>query len=123
MAAAGEIVPARFPFTDQSAAKIRPVLVLAEVPGAYRDFVVMFVSSQVSRAVGGLDLTIDPSHRAFGASGLKVASVFRVGKIATLSESLILGGLGALDWTTFGELVRRLVGLLSGGTDVASPKA
>ncbi len=40
----GEIALARFPFTDRVGTKIRPVLVLAEVPGPYRDFLVMFIS-------------------------------------------------------------------------------
>ena len=39
----GDIVLARFPFTDQTISKIRPVLILAEIPGPYRDFLVMFI--------------------------------------------------------------------------------
>ena len=41
----GEIVLVRFSFTNQVGTKIRPVLVLVEVPGPYRDFLVMFISS------------------------------------------------------------------------------
>jgi len=39
----GDVALARFPFTDRIGTKIRPVLVLLEVPGPYRDFLVMFI--------------------------------------------------------------------------------
>ena len=52
----GEIVLARFPFTNQVGTKIRPVLVLVEVPGPYRDFLVMFIFSQRRQAIPMLTL-------------------------------------------------------------------
>jgi mRNA interferase MazF len=107
-----ELVLARFPFTDMSDAKLRPLLVLAEVPGSFRDFLVMFVSSQLNQAVPGLDLVLDANHPAFAATGLKVASVFRTAKIATLSEALLVGSLGRLDPALFDEVVGRLTDLL-----------
>lgn len=112
MAERGELVLARFPFTDMTNAKLRPLLVLAEVPGPFRDFIVMFISSQLNQAVLELDLILDTNHPAFAASGLKVASVFRIGKVAALSESLLVGTLGQLDPSVFHEIVGRLTNLL-----------
>ncbi|TAK32108.1 MAG: type II toxin-antitoxin system PemK/MazF family toxin [Chloroflexota bacterium] len=111
----GDIVLARFPFSDGSGTKLRPVLILAEVPGPFRDYVVLFISSQLSHASGEFDLVLDRSHAAFQRSGLKVSSVFRIAKIATLSDALLVGTLGQLDDIFFGEVVRRLVHLIETG--------
>ena len=86
---------------------------LARVPGPYDDYLVAFISSQVSQAVSDLDIVLDRSHPTFSASGLKVASVIRVGKVASISHALIAGPLGHLDRTVFDELIRRLTGLLT----------
>lgn len=112
MAARGDVVLARFPFTSQTGAKLRPVLVLAEIPGPYQDFIVLFISSQLGQATAGLDLILAPSDPAFQSSGLRMASVFRIGKVAAISRSLIAGVLGHLDPAVFDEIVRRLIRLL-----------
>ena len=111
----GEVVLARFPFTDMSGARLRPFLVLAEIPGRYRDFIVLFISSQLSQATPGLDLVLDPSYSAFAGSGLKVPSVFRIGKVASMSEALLAGPLGRLEAGVFQEVIHRLSSLLETG--------
>jgi mRNA interferase MazF len=115
----GDIVLAHFPFTSQGGTKLRPVLVLAAVPGPYPDFLALFISSQVSQAVSGFDLVLDPTDPAFARSGLKVASVFRIGKVASLSGTLLGGTLGHLDAGVFDEIVRRLTHLFQGGQSPA----
>ncbi len=108
----GDIILARFPYTDQTGAKLRPVLVLTLIPGVHIDFVVMFISSQQHQAVPDLDVTLGPASSAFGATGLKTPSVFRIGKIASLSDALIMGKLGELAEPVFDDVVGRLVRLL-----------
>ena len=112
-----DIVLARFPFTDQTGDKLRPVLVLAQVPGALDDFVVMFISSQRHQAVPGIDLVLEQAAPLFPATGLKVSSVFRIGKVATISSALVVGTLGQLDSTMFDDVIVRLVSLLRGTSD------
>lgn len=111
----GDVVLARFPFTDRIGAEIRPVLVLAEVPGPYRDFLVMFISSQRRRAIPEVDVILEPTNPAFAGTGLKTASVFKVAKVATLSEALLIGAIGRLDGELFRMLIERLVHLLQTG--------
>jgi mRNA interferase MazF len=108
----GDIVLARFPFTDGSGTKLRPVLVLAEVPGPHDDYLVMFISSQLRMAVAGVDVVLDRQHPAFRGSGLKVPSVLRAGKLATISNQLILGPLGKIGDPLLENVVRRLTDLL-----------
>jgi len=111
----GDIVLARFPFTDGSGTKLRPVLVLAEVPGPHDDYLALFISSQIRLAVPGVDVVLGATHPAFGQSGLRLPSVLRVGKIATISEALILGPLGTLPEPLLSEIISRLVRLLEDG--------
>ena len=108
----GEIVLGRFPFTDGSGAKFRPLLVLAAAPGSYPDYLVMFITSQLTHAVPGVDLVLGPGDPQFAGTGLKVASAFRVGKIATISDALIAGSLGQLASAAHDMVVARLVDLL-----------
>jgi len=110
--ARGDIVLARFPFTDGSGTKLRPVLVLAKVPGPHDDYLVLFMSSQIRAAVAGVDVVLDRQHPAFRGSGLKVPSVLRIGKLATISSRLILGPLGTIGDPWLGDVVRQLTKLL-----------
>jgi len=110
-----DIVLARFPFTDQAGTKLRPVLILAEIPGPYHDYVVLFITSQLGQATPGLDVVIHPTDACFVQSGLKVASVFRIGKLASMSEMLISGTLGTLEQPVFDEIVIRLTRLFQAG--------
>lgn len=109
MAGRGDIVLARFPYTDGTGTKLRPVLILVETPGQYRDYVVLFISSQLAQATPGVDVVLRPSEPAFRRSGLKVASVLRVAKVASISDALVVGTLGQLDHRVFEHVVRRLV--------------
>jgi mRNA interferase MazF len=110
--ARGDIVLGRFPFTDGRGTKLRPVLILARVPGPHDDYLVLFISSQPRTAVAGVDMVIDRQHPAFAAAGLKVPSVLRTGKLATISSALMLGPLGKLDDPLVDDIVRRLTGFL-----------
>jgi len=98
-----------------TAIQLWPVLILLEIPGPHRDYLVMFISSQVNQALAGVDFVLDSAHPAFRRSGLKTASVFKVSKLASLSDTMLLGSLGHLDESVFHVLVERLVGLLRSG--------
>ena len=76
-----------FPFTDLSAAKVRPAIVLSIKP-AGSDVILAFISSRQTR--GEHDVAIIPSK----ANGLKTPSVIICNKIATLEKAIILGELG-----------------------------
>ena len=88
MFAFGSIVLARFPFTDLSGDKRRPALVVSRDNGRRTDLVVCFITS-VPRA-GPDTAPIAPTP----GTGLKVASVVRFDKLATLDLGVIAGKLG-----------------------------
>jgi len=88
MFAFGSIVLTRFPFTDLSGDKRRPALVVSRDNDRRSDLVVCFITS-VSRS--GPDMA---PLAATPGTGLKVPSVVRFDKLATLDRTVIAGKLG-----------------------------
>jgi len=78
-----------FPFTDLSSQKVRPALIISPDP-VKEDILVAFISSVVPPAPEPNEYVLDATHPAFARTGLKITSVFKMGKIATLHRSLIL---------------------------------
>jgi len=97
----GKIVLIPFPFTDLTTAKLRPALVLME---GERDCVVAFISSRIPAKLSSTEILIAEDHEDFPRTGLKVASIIRLDKIATISKDLLLGEIGEI-----GDAVRREV--------------
>ena len=84
----GTVVLCRFPFTDLSGDKRRPALVVSRDNDRRTDLVVCFITS-VPRS--GPDMApID----ATSGTGIKVPSVVRFDKLATLDRAVISGKLG-----------------------------
>ncbi len=77
----GGLSPLKFPFTDLSGSKLRPALILYD---SGSDVIVAFISS-VIREKGENEVKVLKSE----INGLKVDSIIRVDKIATLSKGLI----------------------------------
>ena len=90
----GKIVLLPFPFTDLTAAKLRPALVIYE---GERDIVVAFISSKIPSELSDVDVFITKNHAGFRKAGLKVDSVIKLDKIATVLKDLVIGELGELD--------------------------
>ncbi|MGB9760624.1 MAG: type II toxin-antitoxin system PemK/MazF family toxin [Thermoproteota archaeon] len=84
----GKIVLVPFPFTDLTAVKLRPALVLFE---GERDVVVAFISSRIPDEFKPTDVLIKETHPDFKITGLKTSSVIKLDKIATLSKSMVMG--------------------------------
>jgi mRNA interferase MazF len=90
----GSIALARFPFTDLSGNKNRPVLIVSRHNDRRADVVVCFITS-IPRA--GQDMAvIDASV----GTGLKVRSTVRFDKLAILEKTVITGPIGnaPADW-------------------------
>jgi mRNA interferase MazF len=92
----GKIVLVLFPFTDLTAAKLRPALVIHETS---QDVIVAFISSRIPAQLAGSDLTVLADHPAFPATGLKVSSVIKFDKVATVSKDLVEGEIGEVPAT------------------------
>jgi mRNA interferase MazF len=93
--ARGDIVLAAFPFTDLSGNKRRPALIIAAEPNA-SDATLAFISSVVPANLTAYEIVLTPSASDFYQTGLKVASVLRLNKLATIERNLITRKLGQL---------------------------
>jgi len=90
----GEIWLVRFPFSDLTAAKLRPALILA----IHREeVIIMGIFSKIPAS--GLQsswVLIQDSNPQFSQTGLKKTSLIRADKIATVSKSVFQRKLGNL---------------------------
>jgi mRNA interferase MazF len=96
MRISGQIVLFKFPQTDQLDAKLRPALLIGRLPGQFGDWLICMISSQLRHYVEGFDEIIDQAATDFPASGLKAASVVRVGRLAVVDESILVGSIGEI---------------------------
>jgi len=97
MTSEGQIVLFRFPQTDQTAGKLRPALVIRRLPGQHDDWLICMISSNLDQEVPEFDEVITPDDFDFKESGLKVASLIRIGRIAVVDGDILLGKLGQID--------------------------
>ena len=88
-----KIVLIHFPFTDLTDSKLRPALVLHE---SEHDVVVAFISSKLPVHLQDSDFLVSMDHPSFLSTGLKVSSVIKFDKIATVSKDLIEGEIGEI---------------------------
>lgn len=89
-----EIWLVRFPFTDLTASKLRPALVLATYK---QDAIILGIFSKIP--LGELAETwilIEDTHPDFAQTGLRKASLIKAEKIATVHESVFHKQLGSL---------------------------
>jgi mRNA interferase MazF len=102
------IVLTKFPFTDLSATKRRPALVLSSDNPVDPDVIVAFISSVIPVFPNATDLVLDTTHPDFAATGLTKTSVFKMDKLATLDKTIFTGELGEVSSTLYIELKARL---------------
>ena len=79
-----------FPYTNLHQSKRRPVLLLRQLAVSRDDWLVCMVSSRIRQADPDLDWVLHPVDPEFASTGLKVASVFRLSRLAVLDGALLL---------------------------------
>jgi mRNA interferase MazF len=83
----GEIYLAKFPFGHVPGMKLRPVLLLSVPIGKLPEVLVAYISSVVPIQLLPSDLLLDPQAPEFQSTGLKISSVLRLHKLATIDCS------------------------------------
>ena len=105
----GIVVFVRFPFSDLSASKLRPAVVLARAGG------VDWVLCQVTSNPYGDRAAVPLPTTSFASGGLGRESFARPGKLFTASQSLFVKTAGKLTDVSHRELVERVVAGLQSG--------
>jgi len=99
----GDVVLVSFPFTGSASGKRRPAVVLVDTGD--QDLVAARVTSQTSRSPFDVDI------QDWRQAGLRLPSIVRVHKVATLQKQLIERRLGTLmhdDWANVRAALQQL---------------
>ena len=97
----GDIILIPFPFTDFSGMKTRPALVLAV---DIYDVTVAFITSKIIKQEEN-DFEIPPNQM----NGLRIDSIIKLNKLATIDKELILGELGTLSESDLKAIDKKLI--------------
>ncbi len=103
----GDVVVAPFPFSDLSAAKKRPALVVATLTGD--DVILCQITSQAVADSYAVPL----SDRDFTGGGLRQASNVRPNRLFTAEGSIILYRVGTISTAKMQEVLTKLVQILT----------
>jgi mRNA interferase MazF len=115
MISEGQVVLFRFFQTDQQQGKLRPALVLRELPGQYDDWLICMISSQLHQSIQQLDEIITTEDSDFIQSGLKLPSVIRASRLAVVDGDILIGKLGQVALDRLSRLRQNLSRWISGG--------
>ena len=110
----GQVVLFRFPYADQKEGKLRPALVIRQLPGAYEDWLICMISSQLSQAVSSFDEIISEEDPDFSSSGLKFASAIRISRLAVVDKNILIGTIGEISTERLTRIKNRLSDWLIG---------
>jgi len=102
----GKIVLIPFPFTDLSASKVRPAVIVSSLAQG-EDIIVAFISSVKSK-IQKTDIVLNSYDKDFSKTGLKADSVIKTGKLATLDKKIILGEIGEISADTEKEINKKI---------------
>jgi len=102
----GSVVLVRFPFSDLSSSKLRPVLVLASADR--EDWILCQVTSNPYADLIAIQIT----DSDFETGSLQRVSYVRPGKLFTANSSLMETEVGRLNTTTFKNVVTTIVDIL-----------
>ena len=111
----GQIVLFAFPQTNMPGGKLRPALVLRKCPGAYEDWLVCMVSSQLRHEVDGFDEFIRRKDPDFLQTGLKVDSVIRATRLAVVTSDILQGSIGRLSSQRLASIQKRVARWIENG--------
>jgi mRNA interferase MazF len=107
--AVGAVMLVPFPFSDLSAAKLRPALVLADAGRGD------FILAQITSRPYGDALAVPIGDADFATGALRVASFARPGKLFTAHESLLVAEVGVLTAAARDACIGATVALIQTG--------
>jgi len=87
--------------------KNRPAIFLREMP-PYRDVLVCGISTQLHQEVKGFDEIVNPTDADYSATGLRTRSLIRLGFLAVLPRTSVIGSIGAISSERHKRLLKRL---------------
>lgn len=105
----GQVVLFKFHQTDRSGGKLRPAVILRRLPGPYNDWLICMVSSQLQQQVPEFDEAISENDFDYKTSGLKMPSIIRIGRLAIVEQTILLGAIGEINPDRLKRIRNKLV--------------
>lgn len=102
----GDVIVIPFPFTDMSASKKRPAVILSDIKGS--DFIMLQITSKNVKDSYAIPL----SESDFLSGSLQKDSNIRPNKIFTLDKNLILYKIGHLTDAKLTECIEKVCSIL-----------
>lgn len=103
----GDIVLVDFPFTIPTISKVRPAVVITETEDKYHDLVICAISSVVPKKPSKQEIIVRKADPAFSDTGLRVDSVIKIDRIATLRQIDVITKIGTCSPELWKEVVGR----------------
>ena len=92
----------------RGATKLRPALVLAQLPGAYQNLLLCGISTQLQYLQANWDGLVQPGDTDFQASGVHHASAIRLSYLYAADPTEVAGVIGLIDPSRLQRLRQRL---------------
>jgi mRNA interferase MazF len=104
-----DIVLLTYPFSDLTATKVRPAVVVSQTSynQTSQDAVFILITTNVARS-SSFDVIVYKTHPEFHQTGLRHASAIRIDKIFTLNKKLAAKTLGRLEIQLQKEVEKQL---------------
>lgn len=109
----GDLILISFPFTIPNQSKIRPAVIITKTLDKYSDIIVCAISSVVPKKLSEREILIGRNAKYFKKTGLRVDSVIKIDRIATLRETdvvAVIGKCSAELWETISNKFKDLAG-------------
>ena len=103
----GDVVLTILPQADGKT-KLRPVLLLRQLPSPYNDFLVCGISTQLHQMIKDFDELIFTRDDDFKISGLIQESIIRLSFLAVIPLNLIAGKIGRISEKRHQKILQRL---------------
>jgi mRNA interferase MazF len=104
----GQIVLFKFPQTNLVIGKLRPALLLKQITSEYGDWLTCMISTKMGQETIDLDDIIEVTDEDFIQSGLKSSSVFRVTRLAVISDTIPIGTIGEISQERLATIKKNL---------------
>ena len=109
----GEIFLVNFPFGSSAGMKLRPVLLLTGAIGTVPEILVAYIASVIPATLLPTDVILDPVDPRYATTKLKIKSVLRLQKLATIHQTSLVRQLGSVSQPVHRDVNDRLCDLLN----------
>jgi mRNA interferase MazF len=109
----GDVVLIRLPQTSSAASKLRPALILLELPGPFQSLLICGISTRLHGLQPDWDNVLDSGDADYAASGLHERSAIRLSYLHTADHREISGVIGRISPRRLRSLRERLARALT----------